>query len=491
MWLYCISCSLQRWSGTSPQISVVVADSHKTRFFLVDDSGKDCYDLSGMADKYLPWHRRFWGGLAGSLRWLIPGLGVKRWFLITMAGTTLIGVGLAILLLDIYRTTPDTWWLPFISAASLRFLDRPLRVIIFGGIGVGLILTGILGMNRSLMRPFVRPGRPMVDAITQHRRRERGPHIVTVGGGHGLATLLRGLKKYTYHITAVVTVADDGGSSGRLRRDTGILPPGDLRNCLAALSNDEAMLTQLFQYRFPDGDRALEGHSFGNLFISALAEITGSFEEAVAESGRVLAVHGRVLPSTLHNVRLVADVSLPHLVGEVRIEGESHIPEAAGKVRHIWLEPNNPPAFPQVIQSILSADLIVIGPGSLYTSILPNLLVPDVAEAIRASRALKIFVCNVATQPGETDGYTCGDHVRAIEDHVGGGLFDILLVNQQYSGNLPEKVKWVMAEDDLDQDHAVYRSNLIDEKRSGRHDSGKLAHVLMDLLQERTGPLVE
>jgi hypothetical protein len=213
-----------------------------------------------------------------------------------MAGTTLIGVGLAIFLLDIYRTTPDTWWLPLISAASLRFLDRPLRVLIFGGLGIGLILSGILGMNRSLMRPFMRPGHPMVDAITQHRRRERGPHIVTVGGGHGLATLLRGLKNYTYHITAVVTVADDGGSSGRLRRDTGILPPGDLRNCLAALSNDEAMLTQLFQYRFPDGDGMLEGHSFGNLFISALAEITGSFEEAVAESGRVLAVHGRVLP---------------------------------------------------------------------------------------------------------------------------------------------------------------------------------------------------
>ncbi len=435
--------------------------------------------------------RVLWGNARQSLRWLVPGLGVKRWFLLTLLGTTLIGVGLAIVILDIYRTAPDSWWLPVLSTASLRFISRPLRALIFGGLGVLLIITGILGVNRSILRPFVRPGHPVVDALALHRRRERGPRIVVIGGGHGLAILLRGLKEFTHSITAVVTVADDGGSSGRLRREMGILPPGDIRNCLAALSNDEALLAQLFQYRFADGQDGLEGHSFGNLFISALAEITGSFEEAVAESGRVLSVHGRVLPATLHDVRLVADVMLPNLVNEVRIEGESQIPGTSGVVRRVWLEPNNPPAFPQALRAILSADLIIIGPGSLYTSLLPNLLVPDISQAIRASRGLKIYVCNVATQPGETQNYTCGDHVRALQEHTGGGLFELIVANNKCDGNLPENSQWVTLDDELKDDYLVYSRDLVDEEYPWRHDSFKLAHSLMDLFEERTGPLVE
>lgn len=437
------------------------------------------------------WHRRLLGGIAASRYWLVPGLGVKRWFIIILFGTTLIGVGLAILILDIYRTAPETWWLPLLSAASLRFLDRPLRALAFGGIGLSLILIGIRELNRSLIKPFVQPGRRVVDELRVHRRRERGPRIVAIGGGHGLATLLRGLKQVTHNITAVVTVADDGGSSGRLRRELGILPPGDIRNCLAALSNDEALLGQLFQYRIPDGDGKLEGHSFGNLFISALADITGSFEEAVAESGRVLAVRGRVLPSTLNNVQLVADVVMPYAVNEVRVLGESQIPQSNGKVRRVWLEPNNPPAFPEAIQAILAADLIVIGPGSLYTSILPNLLVPDLVDAIRASRALKIYVCNVASQPGETDSYTCGDHVRALEEHIGAGLFDIVVSNHLFAGKLPSGIHWVDDEPDLDEDYTICRADLIDTLRPWRHDSQKLAEVVIDLFQERSGPLVE
>ena len=436
-------------------------------------------------------HRRWLNAAARNLRWLVPGLGVKRWLLVILAGTTLIGVGLAIIILDVYRTAPDTWWLPLISAASLRFIARPLRAVIFGGLGLGLIITGIYGLNRSILRPFLRPGRPVVDALTQHRRRERGPRVVAIGGGNGLSTLLRGLKSYTYNITAVVSVADDGGSSGRIRRERGILPPGDIRNCLAALSSDEALLTQLFQYRFPAGNDDLVGHSFGNLFISALADITGSFEGAVAESGRVLAVNGRVVPSTLHDVRLEADLRLPHLVSEVRIKGESQIPEASGSIRRVLLEPNNPPAFPQAVRAILAAELIVVGPGSLYTSILPNLLVPDLVEAIRASRALKIFVCNVATQPGETQDYTCGDHVRAIEEHVGENLFDVIVANNNYKKDLEGPSIWVRVEDDLDVDHAVYRADLVSNDFSWRHDSDKLATALMDILAERTGPLVE
>lgn len=429
--------------------------------------------------------------LSRQLSWLIPGIGVKRWLVVTLFGTTLMGVGLALMILDFYRTAPETWWLPIISTASLRFLPRIFRVMIFGGLGVLIILWGIWGINRSLMAPFVRPGHSMAQVLAIHRRKERGPRVVAIGGGHGLATLLRGLKAYTSNITAIVTVADDGGSSGRLRRSLGILPPGDIRNCLAALSNDEAMLAQLFQYRFPNGATGLDGHSFGNLFISALAEITGSFEEAVAESGRVLSVSGRVLPATLHDVKLVADVSLPFMVGEVRVEGESRIPESTGTVRRVWLEPIAPTAFPQAIQAVLAADLIVIGPGSLYTSIMPNLLVPDIADAIRSSKAMKVYVSNVATQPGETDGYSCLDHVQAIEDHVGGNLFDLIVANDRVAKNLPVSIQGLRIDPELEADHVVYHADLIDAERPWRHDSAKLAQSLIDLYQERTGPLVE
>jgi uncharacterized cofD-like protein len=424
------------------------------------------------------------------LRWLVPGLGVKRWVLFILLGTTLLGVGLGVLLLEIYRTAPDTWWLPILSAASLRALSRPLRVLIFGSLGLGFVLVGIWGINRSLLAPYRRTGKPVLDELTDHRRRERGPRIVAIGGGHGLATLLRGLKSFSYNITAVVTVADDGGSSGKIRRAQGIPPPGDIRNCLAALSNDEALMTQLFQYRFSETNPELDGHPFGNLFISALSEITGSFEEAVVESGKVLAVQGRVLPATLHNVRLVADMQLPHSVSEVRVEGESIIPKFPGNVHRVWLEPNNPAAFPQAIQAILAAELIVIGPGSLFTSILPNLLVPDISAAIQASRALKIYICNVATQQGETDGYCCEDHVKVLNDHVGNTIFDIVVINNNYEGILPQNTEWVKTLTD-DFDVALYRADLVDKVQPWRHDSAKLSRAIIDLFQERTGPLVE
>ncbi len=421
----------------------------------------------------------------------MPGIGVKRWMVIILLGITLLAVGLAFALLEIYRTAPDTWWLPILSAASLRALSRPVRVVIFGGIGVGLLLLGIWGINRTLLAPYRRSGKPVLDELTDHRRKERGPRIVAIGGGHGLATLLRGLKSHSYNITAVVTVADDGGSSGRIRRTKGIPPPGDIRNCLAALSNDEALMTQLFQYRFTDTSAELDGHPFGNLFISALSEITGSFEEAVVESGKVLAVQGRVLPATLHDVRLVADVQLPHNIAEVRVEGESTIPTFPGDVRRVWLEPNNPAAYPLAIQAILAADLIVVGPGSLFTSILPNLLVPDISAAVRASRALKIYVCNVATQPGETEGFTCEDHVKVISDHVGTTLFDIVVANDNYEAQLPAGTDWVKAAQEIEMEVPIYRADLVDTIQPWRHDSPKLARSLIDLYQERTGPLVE
>jgi uncharacterized cofD-like protein len=433
--------------------------------------------------------QRFTGNLRETARWFIPGLGVKRWFLLVLSGITLLGVGLALFLLEIYRTeSTDPLLLTVLMYASLSFLPRILRVLIFGGLGVALVGYGIMRLNRSLLRPFIRPGHAVVDELNRFRQRERGPRIVTIGGGHGLSTLLRGLKGYTRKLTAIVTVADDGGSSGRLRQTYGILPPGDIRNCLAALSNDEQMLTQLFRYRF-SGVGELDGHSFGNLFITALADITGSFEAAIAESGKVLSVGGRVLPSTLHDVKLVADMELPHSLNQVRVEGESRIPQMAGRVRRVWLEPNDAPAFPPTLKAVLNADMIVVGPGSLYTSLLPNLLVPDLLGAINASRALKVYVSNIATQAGETDVYTCYDHVRALEEHVGDALFDVILCNDNYEGQLYDGSQFVRADERTLSDSRTYCADLVDKSQPWRHDSEKLAATLIGILDEYTGPL--
>ncbi len=417
-------------------------------------------------------------------RWLRPGLGVKRWLFFVLAGVALIGLGIAVVVIDIYRTdTSNPIVLTFLSYASLRFLPRLLRALIFGGIGAALIFYGMYRLNRSLLRPFLRPGADVVATLENYQQRGRGPRIVVIGGGHGLSTLLRGLKTHTRNLTAVVTVADDGGSSGRLREDFGVLPPGDIRNCLAALSNDEALLTQLFQYRF-SGASDLGGHSFGNLFITALADISGSFESAVMESGRVLSVNGRVLPATLHDVKLVASLELPYASSEVLVEGESKIPQLAGRVRRVWLEPDNAPAFPPVVRELLAADLIVVGPGSLYTSILPNLLVRDLLDALRVSSALKIYVCNIATQSGETDSFTCEDHIRALEDHIGENVFDGILCNDNYHGALDESSVWVRADPKTLGDYKIYSADLADEEHAWRHDSQKLANAILDFYEK-------
>jgi uncharacterized cofD-like protein len=248
-------------------------------------------------------------------------------------------------------------------------------------------------------------------------------------------------------------------------------------------------LTQLFQYRFSSTGE-LEGHSFGNLFITALAEITGSFEGAVAESGKVLSVSGRVLPATLHDVKLVADLQLPDVPIQVRVQGESRIPKMAGKVRRIWLEPNNAPAYPPVIQAILNADLIVVGPGSLYTSLLPNLLVQDIVGAIHASRAVKVYVCNIVTQAGETETFSAYDHVRALEDHVGDRIFDVVLCNDNFQGQLSnENDRWVTLDDRTKSDSRTHAADLINNSSPWRHDSIKLAETLITVLDQYTGSL--
>lgn len=418
----------------------------------------------------------------------MPGIGVKRWVLVILIGTTILGLGLTVLLLDVYHTAPEGWWIPFIKIVALQFVtNRVLRAIIFGLIGVALIIIGIIGLNQALLRPFLRPGKDVIDTVAEYRRKDKGPRIVVIGGGTGLTSILRGLKAYSRNITAVVTVADDGGSSGEIRKSIGILPPGDLRNCLAALSDDEEMITQLFQYRFASS-AGLNGHSLGNLLITALTEITGSFESAIAESARVLSVQGNVFPSTLKNINLVAEVELPERKVTINVKGESEISKMGGKVHRVWLDPANPAPFPPTIQAILNADLILVGPGSLYTSLIANLLVPDLVDAIRASRAYKFYVCNIATQIGETDGYSCEDHVGTIERHIGSKLFDVVLANNRFEAQMPAGIDWVKVEQG-DKHYQIYQADLLDKENPWRHNSAKVAKTIIDLYMERTGPL--
>jgi uncharacterized cofD-like protein len=308
--------------------------------------------------------------------------------------------------------------------------------------------------------------------------------------------LLRGLKQlaaqegqHPLGLTAVVTVADDGGSSGKLRRYMGVLPPGDFRNCLVALADSESLMARLFQYRFGEGS-GLGGHSFGNLFITAMAEISGSFELGLAESSKVLAVQGRVLPSTLQDVRLVAHLRDEQDGGVSRIVGESRIPGANGKIERVMLEPDGVSAYPEALRAILQADLILAGPGSLYTSVLPNLLVPDLGQAVRASRAAKMYICNVATQAGETDHYSVADHLAALHTHVGPGVFPVVLANDNLAAgrDLPSGVE--MVRPDVDQFYRLVgpgadscrlvTADLADRNCPWRHDPARLSQIILD-----------
>ena len=431
--------------------------------------------------------------------WLPLGMGVKRWLLALIAGVAILSLGFSFLLRELYPLPSIFYYL------TLQFVPRTARgglFVLIGAIAVGL---GLVGLNRSLLKPFVDTSpEELLKTVRRYRRRERGPRVVAIGGGHGLSTLLRGVKEHTSNITAIVTVADDGGSSGRLRRELGVLPPGDFRNCIAALADDEALTTHLFQYRFGSGS-GLNGHSFGNLFITAMAEVTGSFEHAILESGRVLAVQGRVVPSTLHNVALTADLvhvkqaetsAQAHTSAETelsRVSGESRIPQAEGAIQRVYLDPSDAPAYPGAVHALLNADLIVAGPGSLYTSVLPNLLVSAIADAVEASPACKVYVCNVATQFGETEGYSLGDHVAALEKHVNRCLFPIVLANDNLSptstlaggaGSQPE-VEMVKPEVPVDIDYRVVTADLVDKSQPWRHDSRKLARELMHQLHQR------
>ena len=415
--------------------------------------------------------------------WMAPGLLVKRWLFLSMTGVLLVGIGLMIWL----RLTPVFFTGQLLGAALRAFtthvpnyISGPLGILL----GLGLIFWGQSRTVGAITDVLI-PGNEedLLDALMTQRRLSRGPKIVVLGGGTGLSNLLRGMKQYSSNITAIVTVADDGGSSGRLRREMGVLPPGDIRNCLAALADEEKLMTELFQYRFESGS-GLVGHSFGNLFLTVMNEITGDLEQAIAASSKVLAVRGQVLPSTSVDVQLWAELSDGR-----RIVGESKITEARGHIVHIGCLPPDPPALPKAVKAIEEADYIVIGPGSLYTSIIPNLLVPELVKAISARKVPRIYVCNIMTEPGETDGFSVSDHVRAIDSACGAYVFDAVLVQKVMpsdpvithyarAGVGPVLLDRVAI---LDSGRRIIAANVMEERENltVRHHSERLARVLL------------
>jgi uncharacterized cofD-like protein len=409
------------------------------------------------------------------LRWLTPGLYVKRWLLLFMISILLIDLGIAYVLRDIYTQTTITGSPGvFVYYTTLQFLPHVVRAMLFGTLGLALLVFSFFMLQRSILAPFIPGGvRSVADVLYSNRIMSRGPRVVAIGGGHGLSTLLRGLKEFTGNLSAVVTVADDGGSSGRLRGEFRLLPPGDIRQCLVALADAEPLVKELFDHRFKEG--SFEGHSFGNLFIMAMAEVTGDMEHAVRESGRVLAVRGDVLPSTLQDVVLCATVNGGTVVGE------SKIPLQRAPITRVFLRPDTAEINPEAALAILNADLITVGPGSLYTSILPNLLVRGMVDALRASPALKIFICNVASENGETDDFKVSDFLRVLEDHVGTNIFDFAIVNSNYAHTPTGGQSKVMFDPEapVGRDMHFILADVVNQKVPSHHDTDKLSKAIM------------
>ena len=436
-------------------------------------------------------------------KWLRVGMRVKRYLVVLALGITFTSLAMAMALATLYRNVEFPGYSTnIVRAITLQFIPHPMREMTVGLIGLGVIGFSIYYLGRSLFIPLIAGRRDsVVDQLYKYRFGNRGPKIVAIGGGTGLPTILRGLKERTGNLTAIVTMADDGGSTGRLRKEFGILPPGDFRNCIAALSDAEPLMQELFQYRFENDDSDLHGHSFGNLFITAMVGVTGDFESAVLESSRILAVRGTVFPSTLENVVL-------HGITEDGTEllGESEVGRAHGRIRKVFLQPEDPTGYLPAVQSVLDADLIVFGPGSLYTSVIPPLLVGDIKHAIKSNpSALKVYICNVATQVGETDHLDALAHVRALQEQVGKRMFDYVIVNgnvtataariAEIRGQDPAMVKPEWLVDAVDpaclQAEAeslgveVIAADVVSATNPLRHDSEKLAMVLMRLHETR------
>lgn len=407
--------------------------------------------------------------LRNFFKWLYPGMRFKRWAALTLLGIVLIMVGIGGLMK-----------IPRAFSTSISFVYY-LNVCV----GMILIFLGFKNMMVSMVTLLLphREGH-LIDIMYQKRFLEHGPRIVVIGGGTGLSVLLHGIKEYTSNITAVVTVADDGGSSGRLRQQFDIVAPGDIRNCLVALANEETMMRELFQYRFSQ-DTEFSGHSFGNLFITAMTQVTGDFEKAVKESSKVLSIRGRVMPSTLEKVVLVAQ----HKDGRVT-EGEAQIPKAGSPISKIYIRPQDASAAPDALKAIREAELIILGPGSLYTSILPNLLIKEIRDAVVASEVSKFYVCNIMTQPGETDCFRASDHVKELVTHTHPKILDACIVNNgRISLLMLEKYAAensipVQADSQAIKDlgYGVIEEDLVSATDLVRHDANKLAKIIANLL---------
>lgn len=413
---------------------------------------------------------------------------IKRWAALFLFGIVLTGLAVAMALVYAYRG----WEIPapidgVVRVLTLQLIPRELRFAVVLAAGLASLGYGFWRLTQSFLAPLMAksaPGEDLADIVAQHRFGATQPSlkVVAIGGGTGLSNLLRGLKRHDASITAIVTVADDGGSTGRIRSEFDIPAPGDIRSCLVALADDESLVGRLFQYRFDQEGSQLAGHSFGNLFITALTQVTGSFEQAVSETASVLAIRGRVLPSTIENVTLSAE-----LTDGTVLRGESHIAHKEAPIKRVFLEPGRPGGYEPALGAILNADLIVLGPGSLYTSVLPNLLVDGVTQAIRWSPATVVYVCNVATQLGETDHFSAVDHVRAIVDHVGERFLDVALVNSN-----PASANAIQPELPIDpvtpaglervaSSIRIVSRDVVSDANPLRHDPDKLAAALMEV----------
>ena len=422
----------------------------------------------------------------GWFRWLIPGLNIKRWLALFSIGVGLLIIGISLMF--------NYQWLAVLEDIVLAFsYDLTgfynYNVLIAVGtvvlsIGAVLMLIGTSKVIKTIIRAVLpNPDRNVSDITFQKIRLDKGPKIVVIGGGTGLSNLLRGLKSHTSNLSAIVTVADDGGSSGRLREDFQMIAPGDLRNCLVSLAEQEGVMENLFRYRF-EGENELSGHSFGNLFITALAQVyDGDIEEALEAASKLLRVRGRVIPSSTEFIKLRAEMTDGTIV-----EGESNIPHSGKRIRHIYSDPALPKPEGAALRAIDEADVIILGPGSLYTSIIPNLLTDKLASHVRASKANKIYIANVMTQPGETDGYSVSDHINALVNHAGSKkIIDAVLVNDfmpsnlaqkyQLSGSYPVKID---VENIRKMGFSIFSRKLIEDSKEGlvRHSSNRVARAI-------------
>ena len=423
----------------------------------------------------------------GWITWLCPGINIKRWLLLFAVGVLMCALGLAFFFNYQIMGTAEELLFQMTYMTTGRYSNG--LIMLAGGVllllGFGVMIYGTRRMIFSVVGAVI-PDKngSLMETIFIQRKLTRGPAITVVGGGTGLSTLLRGMKYITNNCTAVVTSADDGGSSGRLRKELGIIPPGDLRNCLTALADREPLMERLMQYRF-QGDSPLAGHCFGNLFIAAMAQAEGGMEEGLDATSQILKVRGKVVPSTLENIQLQAEMN-----DGSTVLGESEIPKAHKRTRRMMMLPEDAPASKAAIKAIEEADVLIFGPGSLYTSVIPNLLVKGIRDAVINSKAVKIYICNVMTQPGETDFFGAYEHVRALIDHVGVQFLDFVIVNDQEvtgeqllqynaEGSTPvtpdiEKIRNLGI--------TVVPARLISKDDLVRHDPRKLSRVLIALI---------